>query len=108
MWVYVIGTPDIRHRNALRLPAVVPSFAAATSAGRPTFTENRYRRPSISGSTYDSLPFLVESMNVDASGTSTAANAGFGLFTVRAHSHAMTVSLLRQAKLGEGGSHVDG
>ena len=32
-------------------------------------------------------------MNVDASGTSTSANAGFGLFTVRAQSHAMTVRL---------------
>ena len=33
-------------------------------------------------------------MNVDASGTSTFAKAGFGLFTVRAQSHAITVSVL--------------
>ena len=32
-------------------------------------------------------------MNVETSGTSTSANAGFGLFTVRAQSHAITVSL---------------
>ena len=31
-------------------------------------------------------------MKVDASGTSTSANAGLGLFTVRAHSHAMTAN----------------
>ena len=31
---------------------------------------------------------------MEASGTSTCANAGFGLFTVRAQSHAMTVSFL--------------
>ena len=45
---------------------------------------NRYPPFSITGSTYASLPFFVESMNVDTSGTSTVANAGFGLFTVRA------------------------
>ena len=39
------------------------------------------------------MPFFVDNMNVDASGTSTSAKAGFGLFTVRAHSHAMAVSL---------------
>ena len=38
------------------------------------------------------MSFFVDNMNVDASGTSTSANAGFGLFTVRAHSHAITVS----------------
>ena len=38
--------------------------------------------------------FLVESMKVEASGTSTFAKAGFGLFTVRAHSQAITVSFL--------------
>lgn len=31
-------------------------------------------------------------MKVETSGTSTSANAGFGLLTVRAQSHAMTVS----------------
>ena len=31
-------------------------------------------------------------MKVEASGTSTWAKAGLGLFTVRAHSHAITVS----------------
>jgi len=31
-------------------------------------------------------------MNVEASGTSASANAGFGLRTVRAHSHAITVN----------------
>ena len=41
---------------------------------------------------YDSLPALVESMKVETSGTSTCAKAGFGLFTVRAHSQAITVS----------------
>ena len=35
----------------------------------------------------------VESMKVEASGTATPAKAGFGLFTVRAHSQAITVSL---------------
>ena len=54
---------------------------------------DRYPRPSITGSTYASLPFFVDSMKVDASGTSTSANAGFGLFTVRAQSQAITVSL---------------
>ena len=44
------------------------------------------------GSTYASLPFLLESMNVEASGTSTVAKAGLGLFTVRAQSQAITVS----------------
>jgi hypothetical protein len=38
------------------------------------------------------LPALVESMKVEASGTSTLAKAGLGLLTVRAHSQAMTVS----------------
>ncbi len=47
---------------------------------------------SITGSTHASLPGFVESMNVEASGTSTWANAGLGLFTVRAQSQAMTVS----------------
>ena len=65
----------------------------AASGGAPTFTVNRYPRPSATGSTYASFPFFVDNMNVDASGTSTSANAGFGLFTVRAHSHAITVNL---------------
>ena len=38
------------------------------------------------------MPALVESMKVEASGTSTCAKAGFGLFTVRAQSQAITVS----------------
>jgi hypothetical protein len=38
------------------------------------------------------LPALVESMKVEANGTSTCEKAGFGLFTVRAQSQAMTVS----------------
>ena len=33
------------HRNACRLPAVVPSLAASRSAGGPTRTENRYPLP---------------------------------------------------------------
>ena len=80
------------HRNARRLPAVVPSLAASGSDGAPTFTVNRYPRSPITGSTYASLPFFVDNMNVDASGTSTSANAGFGLVTVRTHSQAITVS----------------
>ena len=32
-------------------------------------------------------------MKVEASGTCTLENAGFGLFTVRAQSHAITLSL---------------
>ena len=48
-------------------------------------------------------------MNVDASGTSTFANAGFGLFTVRAQSHAITVSFEQGTSIefvaaGTGGS----
>ena len=84
--------PDITHRKFAPRASFVPAFAASASGGAPTFTANRYPRPSITGSTYASFPFFVDSMNVDASGTSTSANAGFGLFTVRAHSHAMTVS----------------
>ena len=44
------------------------------------------------GWTYASFPFFVESIHVEARGTSTLANAGFGLRTVRAQSQAMTVS----------------
>ena len=47
----------------------------------------------MTGSTYASLPLLVESMKEDTSGTSTSANAGCGLFTVRAQIHATTVRL---------------
>ena len=53
----------------------------------------------MTGSTYASLPFFVDSMNVDASGTSTCANAGLGLFTVRAHNHAMTVRTVVDIRL---------
>ena len=42
------------------------------------------------------MPALVESMKVEASGTSTWAKAGLGLFTVRAHSHAITVSFCEE------------
>ena len=87
-----MGVPDTKQRKFAPRDSLVPAFAASTSAGAPTFTVNRYPRPSITGSTYASLPFFVESMKVEASGTSTSANAGFGLFTVRAQSHAMTVS----------------
>lgn len=38
------------------------------------------------------MPDLLLRMKVETNGTSTWLNAGFGLFTVRAHSHAMTVS----------------
>ena len=81
------------HRKLAPRDSFVPAFAAAGCGGTPTFTVKRYARPSITGSTYASLPFFVDNMNVDASGTSTSANAGLGLFTVRAQSHAMTVSL---------------
>lgn len=47
---------------------------------------------SITTSTYASLPALVGSREVEASGTSTCANAGLGLLTVRAHSYAITVN----------------
>ncbi len=40
------------------------------------------------------MPGLVDSMKVEPSGTSTIAKAGLGLFTVRAQSQAITVSLL--------------
>ena len=93
MYSPAIGVPDIRQRKFAPRDSLVPDLAAFASAGVPTFTVNRYPRPSITGSMYASLPFLVESMKVVASGTSTFANAGFGLFTVRAHSHAMTVIL---------------
>ena len=71
-------------------PSSNAACAASRSRAAPAFTANRYPRLSITGSTYASLPFFVESTNVDASGTSTSANAGFGLFTVRAQSHAIT------------------
>jgi hypothetical protein len=92
--VHVTGTPDIRHLKALRLPAVVPSFALSAFLGFPTFTVNRYPPFSTTGSTYASLPALVESIQVEASGTSTSANAGLGLFTVLAQSQAITLSCL--------------
>ena len=88
-----MGVPDIRQWKFAPRDSFVPAFAAPASAGAPTFTSNRYPRSSMTGSTYASLPFFVESMKVEASGTSTSANAGFGLLTVRAHSHATTVSL---------------
>ena len=93
MYSPAMGVPDIRQRKFAPRDSFVPAFAAPASGGVPTFTVNRYPRPSTTGSTYAPLPFFVESMNVEASGTSTSANAGFGLFTVRAQSHAMTVSL---------------
>ena len=73
------------------------SFVPALARRRIRRSADLHREPvpasSITGSTYASLPFLVESMKVDASGTSTSAKAGLGLFTVRAHSQAITVSL---------------
>ena len=92
MYSYRIGTPESRHRKLPRA-SLVPALAASASGGSPTFTANRYPRPSITGSTYASLPRFVDSMKVAASGTSRSAKAGFGLFTVRAHSQAITVSL---------------
>ena len=80
------------HRKFAPRDSFVPALATSGSGGAPTFTVNRYSRPSITGSTYASLPFFLDSMNVDASGTCTSAKAGLGLFTVRAHSHAITVS----------------
>ena len=77
MYAYLMGASDNRQRNAPR-DSLVPAFAPAASDGVPTLTVNRYSRPSITGSTYASLPFFVDIMNVDASGTSTSANAGFG------------------------------
>ena len=78
-----IGVPDIRQQKLLWLPPdLVPRLAASGSGGAPTFTSNRYPRLSIAGSTYASLPFFVDSMNVDASGASTSPNAGMGLFSI--------------------------
>ena len=54
------------------------------------------------GSTYASLFGLVESMKDEANGTATFAKAGFGLFTVRAQSQAMTVSLCPTSRLRSG------
>ena len=50
------------------------------------------------------FPFLVESKKVDARGTSTSAKAGLGLFTVRAQSQAMTVSLRPTIALSDRGA----
>ena len=91
MYSYRMGTLDSRQRKLPR-DSFVPAVAASASGGTPTFTPNRYPRSSLTGSTYASFPFLVDSMKVDTSGTSTSAKAGLGLFTVRAHSHAITVS----------------
>ena len=88
-----MGVPDIRQRKCAPRDSFVPRLATARSGGGPTRTSNRYEPPSITGSTYASFPFFVDSMNVETKGTSTCEYAGFGLFTVRAHNQAITVSL---------------
>ncbi len=50
-------------------------------------------RASTTGSTHARLPFFLLNSNERTSGTCTFT-AGFGLFTVRAHSQAITVSPL--------------
>ena len=60
-----------------------PDAATASAAGVLSGTDLDC------GSSYSAL---VESVKVDASGTATLAKAGLGLFTVRAHNQAMTVS----------------
>jgi hypothetical protein len=92
MWSPAIGVPDITHLKLAPRASLVPFLADSASFGFPTFTVNRYPRSSITGSRYASFPALVESIKVEASGTSTFAKAGFGLFTVRAQSQAITVS----------------
>ena len=58
MYSPAIGVPDTKQRKFAPRDSLVPVFAAFASAGAPTFTVNRYSRPSIAGSTYASLPFL--------------------------------------------------
>ena len=65
-------TSDTGMLDACR-DSLVPAFATSASSGFPAFTINRYVRPSITGSTYASFPFFVDSMKVEASGTSTSA-----------------------------------
>ena len=88
------GAFEKRQRNALRFPAEVPFFAdsGGTLPAPAVRTTKRYVFPSITGSTQASRPFFVESMKVEARGTSAFAKAGLGLRTVRAHSYAITVS----------------
>ena len=86
-----MGVFDMMHAKFAPRASFVPFFAFSGSFGLPIFTVNRYPPFSITGSTYASLPSLVESMKVDTSGTSTSENAGLGLLTVRAQSQAMTV-----------------
>src|SRR5258706_14903055 len=86
-----MGAPERRQAKFAR-ESFVPFLAISALVGFPVRIVKRYPRESIRGSTYVSLPGFVESVKVDARGTSTCAKAGFGLFTVRTHSHAMTVS----------------
>ena len=74
---------------APRASFVPPS---ASAGAFPTFTVNRYRSPSTTGSTQAPRSSLRESTKVLTRGTSAWAKAGLGLFTVRAQSQAMTVS----------------
>ena len=86
-----IGVPDTKHRKLDPLDSFVPFPTAIGSSGHPFRTSNRHFRPSTTGRTHASFPFFLDSQNDDTSGTSTSAKAGFGLRTVRAHSHAITV-----------------
>src|SRR5664279_3502511 len=87
-------------------PILVPLSAAPGAT--PVLTAKWYPPPVTTGSTYASFPALLARIKVDASGTSTCENAGFGLLTVRAQSQAITVAVMLSppAPLPEGEGRI--
>src|SRR5262245_45448606 len=90
-----MGSPESKHRKSPR-PAFVPLSISFESVGKPRRITNvhRFRARSTLGSAHALGPvFFVDSQKDDTKGTCAPLQAGFGLATVLAQSHATTVAL---------------